>query len=557
MKISPSQLINYTSCHRKWWFRSCHKLKDGKDPAARDTGTVLHEVAGRWLDADDQGRDRRTGQPVDLYPPGWERVREFGRDTGRAIDLQQQAIVRIAVQKAIENGVLRRLPARQVERRMEIEVVPGVVMEGYIDQDAPVAVEDHKTTKSRKWALSKAKLAKDEKMLCYAVMRHHESPGDAVTLRLNYFDKSNAEPPWAVEARIKPDAITNFEDTVIKPSAEGMKTLREAKLPIEQWADVDGPQKKGACEEYGGCPYAKICARVMTVQKYQETLDRPQLTQQQREQVRSKKTTMSHFKKRPKPNATQVAAVPEQAAATTPTENPATAPVKVIEQEAPSSNDTPPWAVASCRACKGKGINGAGEPCRACDVVQGRTNGVTSSQYEIWVDDAGVLRWKPAGGTTIVPEPKADPKPAAAKKTKEKPKEAAPVTQVVPEDPAKGRIETTVFPITKEQLQQGIAALNGGGFHLHIGCMPMRPGVMITTIADILADEGDELAEAAGKANYYEMNAFERRDAIASRAEEISKGLAGAVFVASEMTPDERSLVTALTPFAREVTIRV
>jgi len=561
MLTSPSQIVNLLACDRKWWFRTCHKVADGKDPSSRDTGTVLHEVAGRWLNADDQGRDQQ-GQPVDLYPAGWECVREFGRDTGRRIDLHQQAIIRVMIQKGIENGTLRRLTGRQIERHLVIPLIPGVDMQGYVDQDAPLIVEDHKTTKNYDFAIkTKAKLAKDEKMLCYAVMKRGEHPGEPITLRLNYFDKSQARDPWPLDTCVKPESVVNFLNETLIPAAKRMLALHEAKLPLESWAEVAGPNKKGACEEYGGCPYARICSRVAPVRSTESKPEKPK-----------EKRTMSYFKKRNKPTCeptAQTAAKPESSAGPVPSPNDSTSsvagaatsgqptqaePLKTSSPgESGSPSSVPPWTVASCRACNGKGLNSKGQPCRACDVVQGRTNGVTSSQFETWVDDAGMLRWKPAGGAKIVAEPKKpEPKTSFATNPKsplpqpEKKEEAKPAAPPPPKD------DRELFVPLPEAV--GIPIVEG--FDLFIGCTPL--GRPVLELGALLFEEGKELAAELKKDSYYSVDAFQRRDALASRAQQIASRLNGfGVVTAIELTPDERNLLVALRPLAKTVTIRL
>ncbi len=561
MKTSPSQLVNFLACHRKWWFKSIHKLRDNKDPAARDIGTVLHEVCGRWLLADDQGRDR-AGLPVELYPEGWEKVREFHRDTGRAIDIRAQAFVRVMVQQAIDNGTLRRLPGRQVERRMEIPIIDGVTMEGYLDQDGASIVEDHKTTKTRKYALGKQKLAADEKMLCYAVMKLDEKPDAPVTLRLNYFDKSGSEVPWAVEACIKPERVINFLEETIRPAVAEMRKLRESNLPIDSWRDVPGPNRKGACEEYGGCPYAEVCSNVTTIERFQKILPKTKTTE------KKTRTTMSFFKKRPKfaeaPTTTPTTAEPTEPAAEPETVSPPKPGKPVVTaqltaaHEQPRDDSIPPWAVSSCRPCSGRGLI-KGRPCRACDLVQSRSNGPVSSQYENWLDEKGVLRWKPAGGAKVIQAKTEDtvapPQPVTVKITAAEPKEVGAVlnSQTVKiETAAVGDVSHTTVEIPMETEQKT------EGFRLYIGCMPL--GVRsVMTINDVLSEEGIELAAAMGKPSYYSIDAFQRRDAIASRAEAIADALAGMSLVApAELTPDERSLLAALQPLAmRPVVIRI
>jgi CRISPR/Cas system-associated exonuclease Cas4 (RecB family) len=70
--MSPSQLENYLQCPRKWWFNSIRKMPELEQKKDNfDFGNVLHEAAARWISADDTGRDH-NGQPVDLFPDGWD-----------------------------------------------------------------------------------------------------------------------------------------------------------------------------------------------------------------------------------------------------------------------------------------------------------------------------------------------------------------------------------------------------------------------------------------------------------------------------------------------------
>lgn len=259
---------------------------------------------------------------------------------------------------------------------------------------------------------------------------------------------------------------------------------------------------------------------------------------------------MSFFKKRPKTETTSEAKeikTPVQA-------REAEKASETQETAKATPSDVPPWAVASCRACNGKGINSKGQPCRACDVVQDRTGGVTSSQFETWVDNGGMLRWKPAGGTSIVPNNKEEPETAAPSPVQ--------ATKNVTGIAAVGETVISKAIVAGQELKREPTKLERrkakpeGGFDLFVGCIPL--GQQVTMLANVLDVEGQELAEVLSPEtrNYYSLNAFERRDSIASKAKEIAATLTGNVHVPSEMTPDERALYTALTPFARQVIMR-
>ena len=519
--ISPSQLANYLDCPRKWFFQTVLKLPDFKSPVSRDFGTCLHEVLERFYGADDSGRDE-NGLPVDLFPPGWEKVREFGRDTGRELNMQEQAIAKKLIAQAIEDGFLQRPPARSIERYVKIPVDDGVDIHGYIDVHSPGLILDHKTTKNPKWAMSAKKLSQDPKMLCYAVMEQVEAPGTPVTLRLDYYDKSLSKRPFKVETCLKPQRVIDFRSEVLEPSA---RHIRQSDLSPDDWAEVEGPRAKGACDAYGGCPFAKICSRVCTVDQYQNP-----------EPKKKRTPEVAKFKKRPKFDADAAAPAPAPAptpaptTAPTPVAAPVPAPAAPAAAPADTGGDVPPWAVGACRACSGKGFNKTGAPCRACDVVSGRTGGRTSSEFETWVDDGGVTRWKEASGqdtTAPAPAPAAPVAPEAP---------PAPVATPTPPTPVEAKEDTV--PATEEAEE---------GFTLYLGCQP--EGIKTTSIAEIIHLHG--LSFSGG---FYSTNAFERRDRLADNAFEIAAGLGnGHIIAPAQLTPDELVLVAALRPLAKLV----
>src|SRR5690606_34026637 len=91
--------------------------------AAQTFGTVLHAVCERFLLADDLGRDPSTGQPVDLYPPGWTKC--YNRWTNQPegeVTPDEAATIQALVAKASEQGVLQRKPGRAVELEFHRQV---------------------------------------------------------------------------------------------------------------------------------------------------------------------------------------------------------------------------------------------------------------------------------------------------------------------------------------------------------------------------------------------------------------------------------------------------
>src|SRR6185369_11814492 len=87
LTISASQIATWDDCHRKWWLQRVAKLPE-VPRGYLIFGTVLHACLERWCSADAQGRvpdpvpeclkGQRSGDPVDVFPPGWETVEEKG-----------------------------------------------------------------------------------------------------------------------------------------------------------------------------------------------------------------------------------------------------------------------------------------------------------------------------------------------------------------------------------------------------------------------------------------------------------------------------------------------
>ncbi len=593
--LSPSQITAFFDCPRKWWFKSCRRMPERKDQSKFVFGNVLHGVIQRWLEADDTGRSVMTGQPVDIYPAGWESDEDNG-----SVSREEADLIKRLVAQGIADGTLRRLPGREIEKEFKLELIPGkVAIVEYLDVYSREGVEDHKSTKSSKWVASQQELADDPKMLTYGLVwlgeQFQEQPGDVqattspeevyptVTLRLNYFCKDEANPftkPVTVE--VPSQDIIKFWLEKLVPSAERMLELKALKLEDKDWAKVAGPQSSGVCKKYGGCPYRSICARVQHPVAYRKATD---LANAKAKQPVPTATTlspiakpMSFFSK--KPVAPAVVSEPVEAPA-----------AEVQTQEAP------PWHVAGCMACKnsphGPGFNKAGQPCGACNGVRRRQKLTTSDDYEVGQDENGNPAWAekelPEGVTeTAKIEAPAKPpvvskpaKPAAVKTPASKPVPAPvavePEPELEPEDvqdapaveepkPRKKRQKAAqavvAAPVSEEvveiaeSLEQALApAQELLGPVLYINAIPIDEDFV--DLGDILAREGAELAQAKGAQSYYALNAFERRDMLAQGAAAVAEEFAGQNIVVRGHSPDQDHFVTALKPMAARTILGV
>lgn len=551
---SPSQLVDYLDCPRKWWFRRCVRLPEKQDQLKFVFGNCLHDLVQRWLQADDSGRGP-DGKPVVLYPEGWS----------EGLSPADAALVRKLFEKGVADGMLRRLPGRQVEKEYVREVVPGVASIGALDITSPEGVEDQKSTKSPRYIATQQELASDPKMLSYAYEwllgmwdYIEESRPDvaagldldtavpSVKLRLNYFVKDPEAPATkSVEAIVPSAKVLEFWEKTAVPAHQGMLDLKRAKIPELEWRKVTGPQKKDTCKKYDGCPYAKICGGCQTPAGYAAEIKRANLK-------KKGPVTVSIFKKKP-------AAAP---APTPVVETPPAPPPAPPSAANPTTNA--PWAVESCAACKGKGINKQGNPCMACYHIRKRRGEPTVEAFETWHDEQGNLCWKAKDGAQApapavqapAPTPAPIAAPAAAAPPVEgkapiaaepKTKRAKPPKVVAPEikePPAPQTEQPNPAPAAEDGLGQR-------GFRLFVNAMPA--GGQFVDALQVLAQEGRELAEAQGVGSYYDLDAFKRRDVLAAHAVEIAAELDGQDVVAIGGGQDLKALVEALRPLAAEV----
>ncbi|MCH7872489.1 MAG: PD-(D/E)XK nuclease family protein, partial [Planctomycetes bacterium] len=92
---SPSACESATDCMRQWWFKKVVRLKV-PDKHFTQLGDVFHEVAERWLEADDNGRGA-DGNQVDVFPEGWAERLSHGQEA------VVRALFRAMVDKALES----------------------------------------------------------------------------------------------------------------------------------------------------------------------------------------------------------------------------------------------------------------------------------------------------------------------------------------------------------------------------------------------------------------------------------------------------------------------
>lgn len=538
---SPSQLSDFLDCPRKWWFRRVARLPLIQNEKKFVFGNVLHGAIQRWLEADDTGRDS-SGKKADLYPEGW----------AEGVTKGEIQIVQMLMKAAVDSGLLRRTPGRKVEHEFEIELVPGVGYVGALDVDTCEGVEDHKSSKARKWISTEDALAADPKMLSYAKIWFDEDSNqeaDSCKLRLNYMVKDPKDlytkPVEVIVAREDIEAF--WADDVI-PAGRSMLAMKKSRAPVTEWHLIEGPRAHGACKKYGGCAFAGICARMKTPRRYIEEIERANGVLSSVPVKPTRKPGMAIFgkkksKKSPAPE-TEVAEAPE------------------TEVEVAEAVAAPPWANPKCMACKGTGINTKqGRACRACDAVAARKGEETSESYELVFDEDGGVTWVAQDGSSD-PEVEdsrvvvqAKPKAAKAKPVTRK-KAAVKKPKVKPAPPAAEDVEPEQEVVKPQKVDSGgFDSSAAGGFRLFINAIPIVSTRKTIDLAHVLQNEGAELADSKGADSFYLLDAFKRRDMLASQAGIVAKDFVGCDVFCVGANQDLKDYCQAMRQFATEVVV--
>lgn len=287
MRVSPSQYKmaedRESGCNRKWWLRYVHKCEEPKR-SWHHFGTTLHSVGERYFLADHAGRDKKTGEIVELYPPGWD----------RNITPPEAKQIQRLVPKAIEKGVWFRPPEVLIEHQYFWEIPgTGVTETGVIDWATPDEIRDHKTPRSRRWATSVEDLHVDHQMLTYARWLRRQravagEPDTDIQVGHNIFVKGHTAEDVAraslngkrleiEDVFFRPTVLERAEldahdETVVK-IVNSMLDISQ--VPESQWKKVPGPPEgRNSCEAYGGCAFRGICSGGETPSMYRNRMAR-------------------------------------------------------------------------------------------------------------------------------------------------------------------------------------------------------------------------------------------------------------------------------------------
>lgn len=527
---SVSQATTYDLCARKWWFGWIKKMPQ-VEKGYLTFGTIIHEICERYLRADMQGRDRETGQAVDLFPEGWEKTTEGRGKFKREVSItpSEQELARKLIRTAIEEGFLHREHDLKIEHKFRLTLLDDpnldtvVEVLGFIDVMDSEGIQDHKTVGNWKYALGVKRLAKDPQVLLYACVWCwlREKSGAPLPEKIKVQHNQYGKDPSNPKARKTVAHVTPEQ-------AQGMWTwmqnvsrnmLRDRK--VEKWHEVEAAlPETGACNKYGGCDYRDICSGRETPEKYVERVLRVNarsLNSESRPKPkirRSEDMAGSLFKNRlanrakpsPKPEAEK-------------------APAKEAEATTATGTEAPPWANPKCKVCGGSGFNKAGNACRLCDATAKKNGTPQSTDYVIETVE-GERFWEAKNGNDSgsATTPEADTPVKTKESVADEPpaeEEAAP-EETAPEETASE--ETAPEESEEEPAAPKVSRGRGRpkkGFTLLIGC-GVSKGVPIASMLcfeDIFTKLSQALVEERGEdaSSYFEMNAFQRRDLMCAK----------------------------------------
>lgn len=409
--FSASQFEAYARCHRLWWFQRVAKLPT-RSSSAQTFGTVFAKVVERWL------------KDLDPFLPGW---------AGDLYPADQDLIKRL-LSKAIDKGVLKRNPKQWVEAEIWMDLLaeegefPAVKLQGFIDVAHERGIDDHKTTKSLKWAKTPEQLRQNTQLLVYAKAWLEDRRMDKipdppnVEMRHHYYVKDAYDPQVetrAADPPLTPREIDEAWEELRRQSAK-MRLLPVLKAPKDDvqaqdiWPTVeaagspsDARTRRGACGDYGGCEFAELCGGGQSIADYRREFDR---IRDKREWEAQGLPTEGERMVNPL-FANRMGVVPSASAPTTTPSAPpvvpfngtapATMPNTTVGTTTPIGNKitypvwdgAPPWTRNDCTACAtadGSGIKRTtgvtfkrGDACRICSNNNQAEGKIPSTLYEV------------------------------------------------------------------------------------------------------------------------------------------------------------------------------
>ena len=524
---------------------------------------------------------------------------------------EEQALVRKLISEGIDAGVLERHQGRAIEEEIFFEAFKNelgtVSVVGYIDCLEPDMIQDHKTTGKMKYALSKRGLDRDIQMNIYGykafVLDPPEEAPDKVWFRHNVYCKDPKD------MRVKKTEIERsvskiksyYEKEIFPCFKEMLLLIRNTRI----WSDIDPAANiSEACNAYGGCPFLSICAGSESLEMYVKRVDRAIDSGKKKPHnnpEKGKGKGMSLLDKKTKKKDTPAATKPE-----TKKETPKkkTSPLKAKPKASTKPKPEPepkienvgenvaaPWYIEGCKACsenKNPGIGTNGKPCLIC--ITKSEGKVKETDYTQIADEEGNLCWveKDSGEVVVkdktiseaevsaeetvaaetrIDEDEAKKKVSDKKKTEKKKsaeEKASRERKDKKEKDLSGEIEAGLGLDYKDSPERRKFVLLLGGTSAD-GTMSCGAAIgtvgRLVTLSELMVIIGESLGEIYQKkvereepVNFYDIDAFERRDVICANVDSIIDLLGSSSLACPlSMTTDEKSVVAVLRPYASRV----
>lgn len=614
--ISASQLETWERCKRLWVFERVHKIR-GPEAGFLAFGTVLHAVLERWHLQDDAGRG------PELYPKGWDAEvtpGEAAQIQRLVIHAEGAGTISREPGRRIEQEIW--LPVVEGVRLVGyVDVLlDDEVQDHKSTKDFKWAKGPHLLSQSTqmlvyaKYLIEEAR-ARGKQVPAFVTLRHN----------VFCKDPNVPTPTKVTRVRVSVEAIERKWLEIQEHARGMLAArTRYAKLEswpeIEEPKD-----RTRACSMYGGCLFMHVCAGSLKLDDLLNALASPSEDDKLdfsevvvQNLTTERKNPMDVFAKRLA--ARQNGSVAPPAA---PTSEPV--PVNPPQPAAPTPAPAvpvagaPPWAIPGCAACVGKGFSTAGNPCRICGVKNQNladlfTHGVADGEL-VWTvkadqveaakkrgvhEDAldGAFPWAgavpalaaapvaapvaaPAAAPTPAPEQVSISPPASDAKPKRRGRPKKGETLPAEEGVDAARAAAGNAPVTTtESRSSGSTVVPAAAVQhypktveapaskallvafLFVRCTPEKMVAMVQLDLDgILHEYGNKLAASMQAPNYWMLDAFKRRDLLASKACEILTEVAAAhpgkflALVSNSSSPDVEAFAVALKPYCANVVV--
>lgn len=242
----------------------------------------------------------------------------------------------------------------------------------------------------------------------------------------------------------------------------------------------------------------------------------------------------------------------------------------------------PPWADNGCGACQGLGFNTNGQPCMICSITARNQGRNPAEAYNITPLGNGLAQWTAQDGSmsgvslmyrgaqnpVTTSQPQQQAQPPQQPQQFQPPPQQPPQTQAIPAQyqgppagaqqgqPQQAPQQQQAQPETAEEAKKRgrpaksfILMINTP----HARGYESRGDRQVIHLTQVLHQAQEEIRAASGTDSFYKLDAFKRRDALASLAPKLVEGFGTAIVVADGIgqgVTDLSSLFAAIRPYA-------